>query len=145
MKKKEKSRSIQKSAFESEGTRKVKLKPLTKEKYKTRNPAREDDEEGELNLFDFESDQWRIWKVVAKVLATAFFSGVSPRQFISAFRPNPAVKFCAPILPRIKRLSPANRQIFKPYFLGHFKKNTPKFALQKKATSCQNNPNFLKT
>jgi hypothetical protein len=57
MKKKEKSRSIQKSAFESEGTRKVKLKPLTKEKYKTRNPAREDDEEGELNLFDFESDQ----------------------------------------------------------------------------------------
>jgi hypothetical protein len=56
MKKREKSRNAMRDSFEMEGQRRTKLKPVKKQKYSHKNYFEEEDE-GEIDLFNFDTDQ----------------------------------------------------------------------------------------
>lgn len=56
MKRNEKARSVNNDLFDLDGQRKRKLKPRRKEKYRTKEFLL-DEEEEELDLFNFENDQ----------------------------------------------------------------------------------------
>lgn len=57
MKKKEKSRRPEKPFMEAEGQqKKPKLKPTEREKYRVRNVLLDEDEDSEINLFNFDND-----------------------------------------------------------------------------------------
>ncbi|MEZ4951079.1 MAG: hypothetical protein R2769_02565 [Saprospiraceae bacterium] len=56
MKKKEKSRNQMKETFDREGQKKTKLKPVQKQKYGAKSYF-QDDEDGEIDLFNFDTDQ----------------------------------------------------------------------------------------
>lgn len=56
MKKKEKLRRPERVEFDAVVSKKPKLKPIEKEKYKVRDKYQDDEDDEELDLFNFEND-----------------------------------------------------------------------------------------